>query len=321
MKPLSRRDFIDFSLASSMGASVWRMTRGYRGGFRPARDGTDGASRRYIDDIGFQVFTLRDLLVTNARELFKSLAQVGIKNIEFFDPSTLKDYVPIVRDSGMAPLCTHFMPGYISGNWETATRMGFPPAAGYHFENIIEDCDRNGIRYMGIAIVMPEERETLEHYRRFADRVNRSAEASKSAGIQLYYHNHSFEFEPMAGTTPYDELLKILDPGLVRFELDVFWLTVAGEDPIRWMRKLGERLLFLHLKDLKKGTPVGHYTLAVPRESFVELGSGMIDFKGILTEARKMGIRHAFIDQDHTQMDDKIESVRKSCEYIRALNI
>jgi sugar phosphate isomerase/epimerase len=321
MRSLSRRDFIDLSLASSLAVPFSGFAQGHHEERAPAADGINAAAGRYIDDIGFQVFTLRDLLVYNARSLFRSLSQVGIKNIEFFNPATLNDYVPIVKEYGMTPLCTHFMPGFISGNWESAIKMGFPPPDNYHFDNIIEDCSKNGIKYMGIAIVLQEERETLEHYRRFADKVNRSAEKCKSAGIQLYYHNHSFEFEPMAGTTPYDELLKILEPGLVRFELDVFWLTVAGADPIQWIRKMGDRLLFVHLKDLKKGTPVGHYTLTVPRESYLELGSGVIDFNGILTEARKRGIRYVFIDQDYTQMNDKIESVRKSCDYIRALGI
>ncbi len=321
MKTLTRKEFINLSLTSSLALPII--------GFGCARDKTKvnptveqkQESKRYFDDIGFQVFALRNMLVDNAPPLFKSLAEVVIKNIEFFNPATLNEYVPIVKDCGMIPLCTHFMPGYISGNWETARKMNMAPPDNYFYENIIEDCNKNGIKYMGIAIMLQDDRQTLDDYKWFADKANQCGEKSKSAGIQLYYHNHSFEFEPTRGTTPYEEMLKIFNPELVKLELDVFWVTVAGLNPIYWLQKTGNRLLFLHMKDLKNGTLLGHYNTSIPADSFVELGDGMLDFKSILTEARRMGISYAIIDQDKTQMDDKIASVRKNCEYIKALGI
>jgi sugar phosphate isomerase/epimerase len=321
MKKISRNEFIAISATSPFAALLTRISS-FAGTGSTAMLGAAGlAKRRYIDDIGFQVFTLRSLLTNNARTLFQGLSKVGIKNIEFFDPATLNEYVPIVKDCGMMPLCTHFMPGYISGKWEYARKMGMPPPDNYQYENIIEDCNKNGVKYMGIAIILPEERETLDDYKRFAEMANKRAEQSKSAGIQLYYHSHAFEFEPTGGTTPYEEMLKIFDPELVRLEMDVFWLTVANLDPVSWMQRVGKRLLFLHLEDLRKGAETGQFTFNVPPADFVELGTGMVDFRRILPEARKLGIRYIFIDQDHTQMSDKIESVRKNCEYIRSLGI
>ena len=321
MKTLSRGNFIGLSLTSSLTIPFWGCDGLLNKERNKQKADVTTPQELFIDNIGFQVFTLRDLLVENATTLFRSLADIGIKNIEFFNPATLNDYVPIVRDCGMTPLCTHFMPGYISGKWESARQMGMPPPENYFFENIIEDCNRNGIKYMGIAIILDEERETMDDYKRFAEQVNQCAEKCKAAGIQLYYHNHSFEFEPNGETIPYDVLLNIFDPELVRIELDVFWLTVAGLDPLRWMKKIGNRLLFLHIKDLKEGTPVKNYTFNIPSESFVEIGSGIIDFKQIFTEAGKLGIRYAFIDQDHTQMEDKMESVRMSYKYIEELGV
>jgi hypothetical protein len=194
MGKLSRKDFIVLTTASPFGASLMPSDILFGKENSDGIGKTDSIKKRYIDDIGFQVFTLRDLLVKNAKNLFKSLSEVGIKNIEFFNPATLNEYVPIVKDCGMTPLCTHLMPGYISGKWESATKMGMPPPENYHYENIIEDCNKNGIKYMGIAIMLPEERETLDDYKRFAEKANRFGEKSKAAGIQLYYHSHSFEY-------------------------------------------------------------------------------------------------------------------------------
>jgi sugar phosphate isomerase/epimerase len=75
------------------------------------------------------------------------------------------------------------------------------------------------------------------------------------------------------------------------------------------------------MKDLKKGSKTEVFNFDIPEDSYVELGTGMLDYKSILTEARKVGIQYAIIDQDSTQMEDKIASVRQNCEYIKSLGI
>jgi len=103
--------------------------------------------------------------------------------------------------------------------------------------------------------------------------------------------------------------------------LDVFWVTVGGQDPLKWLQKTSDRLLFLHMKDLKKGSQTGVFNFNIPEDSFVELGTGMLDYKPILQLTRKLGIQYAIVDQDSTQMVDKIASVRQNCEYIKSLGI
>jgi len=320
MKKITRKEFIDLSLMSALavpfiGTEAW-------GKSKPGRISAMGNSvKTYADGIGFQVFAFRDSLLKDAGSLFKSFAGAGIKSIEFFNPARLNEYVPIVKDNGMVPLCTHFMPGYVTGNWTTARKMNMAPPENYYFENVIDDCVKNGIKYMGNAILLDEDRPTLDDYKRFAWKFNKCGEQCRKAGVQLYYHNHSFEFQPMQGTTPYEEMLKIFDKSLIKLEIDVFWLTVAGLNPVVWIQKLADRLIFLHMKDLKKGSKTGVYTFDIPEDSYVELGTGMLDYKAILTEARKAGIQYAIIDQDSTQMEDKIASVRQNVEYIKALGI
>jgi len=249
------------------------------------------------------------------------LAGAGVKNIEFFNPATLNEYVPIVKDCGITPLSTHFMPGYITGNWESARKMNMAPPDRYAYENILEDCNRNGIKYMGVAILLEEDRPALDDYKRFAEKANKRGAQSKAAGIQLYYHNHSFEFKPAEGTTPYEEMLKIFDKELVKLEVDVFWATLGAQDPLQLLQKTADRLLFVHLKDLKKGSVPGVFDFNIPDDSFVELGTGMLDLKSILKKTRELGIRYAIIDQDSTQMKDKIASVKMNCDFVRALGI
>ncbi len=319
MNKLSRKDFIRLSMASSLAIPFIGCT-GKSAGAGKSED-QQSIVKTYTDTIGLQVFAFRDMLVKDAPNLFKSFASAGVKSVEFFNPATLNEYVPIVKDCGMLPLSTHFMPGYVTGNWEMARTMNMAPPDNYHYENIIEDCVKNGIKYMGIAILLEEDRPTLDDYKRFAEKFNACGEKSKSAGIQLFYHNHSFEFEPMQGTTPYDEMLKIFDKELVKLELDVFWITVGGQDPLLWLQKTGDRLLFLHMKDLKKESQTGIFNFNIPEDSYTELGTGMLDYKAILKLTRTLGIQYAIVDQDSTQMTDKIASVRQNCEYIKSLGI
>jgi len=320
-KYISRKEFIRLS---AMGAVAipslgYIGCKGKQAESKP-KDTNDPQEFKYADRMGIQVFGLRELLVENPQKVFKDLAAMGIKNIELFDPATLNTYVPIIKDLGMTALSTHFLPGYISGKWDTVKKIGMAPPADYHFENIVEDCATNGINYLGIAIMMPEERQSLDDYRRFAELTNQHAEISKEAGVQLYYHNHSFEFEPTDGAIPFDEMLKVFDPNLVKIELDVFWTTIAHNDPLSWIDKLKDRLLFLHMKDLKVNTPLDYTVFDVDKAAFLEIGDGIIDFRKILEACKEAGVQYAFLDQDHTALD-KMESVKKSLEYIKRLGI
>lgn len=313
-KSLTRQDFIKLSAFGAMALPLLGL-RCTKPSDSKSSD-TEGPSFKYSDRLGIQVFGLRELLAEDPQKVFKSLAEIGIKNIELFDPATLNTYVPIIRDLGMTPLSTHFLPGYISGKWETVKNIGMTPPAQYTFENIVDDCAKNEVFNLGIAIMMPEERQTMDDYKRFADLVNQHAELSKKAGVQLYYHNHSFEFQPTAGVLPFDQMLQIFDPNLVKIELDVFWTVIARNNPLEWITKLNDRLLFIHLKDLRANTPLDYSVFDVDPAAFLEIGSGSIDYKNILEAAKTAGVQYAFLDQDHTALD-RMESVRVSYEYLK----
>jgi len=331
MHKLTRKEFIQMAAASSVAIPLLGygcVGQGDKSGSSSGQAASssgqaasssenDDVGGTFYDEIGFQVYTLRDLLVENAKTLFKDLADAGIKNIEFFDPLTLNSYVPIVKDNGMNPLATHFSSGYVTGIW----RDDQAPLEGHGFENVVEDCAANGIKYLGVASLTKDEQKSLDAYKRFAEQANVCGEQSKGAGVQLFYHNHNFEFGTMDGTTPYEEMLKIFDKDLVKLELDVFWAAVAGQDPVAWINRIAPWMLFLHLKDLKEGLQLPQFTTDIPPDSFIELGDGIVKLEAILTEAKKAGITTAIIDQDDTQMDDKIASVKKNTAYIKGLGI
>jgi sugar phosphate isomerase/epimerase len=321
-RQISRTEFLKLSAMTSIALPVLGFSCSNKTERQPGHvvDDTNADEVIYSDRLGMQVFGVREMLEKDPRGVFKAIADIGIKNIELFDPATLKTYVPIIKDLGMTPLSTHFLPGYISGKWDTVKQIEMTPPENYNFQNIVDDCVTHGVKNLGIAIMMPEERQSMDDFKKFAEMANTHGEICKQAGVQLYYHNHSFEFKPTEGLIPFDEMLKIFDRDLVKIELDVFWVTIANNDPIAWINKIGNQLLFIHMKDLRPNTPIDYSVFEVDPAVFLEIGDGIINFKQSLEAAKAAGVQYAFLDQDHSAMD-KIESVKKSYTYLKRLGI
>jgi sugar phosphate isomerase/epimerase len=147
--------------------------------------------------------------------------------------------------------------------------------------------------------------------------MNHTGELCKKAGLQFAYHNHAFEFGGKAGERPIDIFKARLDKNLVKLEMDMFWVSVAGHDPLQMLEEWKGRVALLHLKDKEKGTPV-QYTESVAKTAFKEVGSGSLDIPAILKAAPGLGVKHYFVEQDQSE-GDPLDSLRKSFEYLKTV--
>ncbi len=276
---------------------------------------------KYGSHLGIQLYTVRDAFAADPEGTLKELAGIGYKELEFASPDILSKYVPLVNDLGMKVTSTHFLPGFVTGNWEAAGAFGVKKPENYSMENIIEDCVENEVPNLVIAILWPDERKTLDDFKSVAEKANKAGQKCRDAGLQLYYHNHSFEFKPTDGTTPFEAMMSVFDPELVKNELDVFWATVGSQDPVKLMTQYPDRIKMLHLKDLKAGIPGNYTTFDTPKEAFRSVGSGVIDFKKILETAHKTGVRHCFVEQDASTDKEIFQSVADSYNYIQKLGL
>jgi sugar phosphate isomerase/epimerase len=121
----------------------------------------------------------------------------------------------------------------------------------------------------------------------------------KAAGLRLGYHPHGGEFEPLAGGgNGFDILVRETDPSLLFFEMDVFWVVHAGQDPVALMQKFPGRWKMFHLKDMRKGAVTGIFTGQAPITDFVPLGAGRVDWPAVLAEGRKQGVEYSFIEDE-----------------------
>jgi sugar phosphate isomerase/epimerase len=143
--------------------------------------------------------------------------------------------------------------------------------------------------------------------RKAAGDFNAWGKVLHAAGIRLLYHPHGGEFEPLpGGGTGFDILMNETDPNFVSFEMDVFWIAYAGQDPVAQLAKYPTRWKMFHLKDLRKGASTGIFTGHAPIGDFVAIGTGQIDWPAVLKEGRKIGIEYSFIEDESSDPESNV---------------
>ena len=259
--------------------------------------------------VGLQLYTLRDLMDGDPDGTLKKVAEIGYKEVESFGYSdgkyfgkTPADYASLVNGLGMSAPSGHYttgktmpdMKGTLTNDWQRA----------------VDDAATVGQKYMVCAYLFPEERTKIDDYKQFAELFNKSAEVCKTAGIQFCYHNHDFEFKEMDGQLPYDVLLNGTDKDLVKLELDLYWATFAGQDPVALFKKHPGRFPLWHVKDMDK----------TPEKAFAPVGTGSIDFQRIFDAKDTAGMTHYFVEQDVCKLPP-LESIAISYKNVEKLTV
>jgi sugar phosphate isomerase/epimerase len=166
---------------------------------------------------------------------------------------------------------------------------------------VLDEARTLGVQYVGTAWIPHNDGPlTEEGAHRAAADFSAWGRAVRERGLQFFYHVHGYEFQPGAtSAVPMDILMRETPVDAVKFEMDVFWISRPGADPVAWLRKYPTRWQLLHLKDMKKGTPTNVNTgSANPDETEVPLGTGQIDYRGVLRTARDVGVEKYFIEDE-----------------------
>ena len=122
---------------------------------------------------------------------------------------------------------------------------------------------------------------------------------AKAAGLQFAYHNHNFEFKPLAGgKIGYDIILSETDPSLVKFELDCGWMAAAGHDPVEYLTKYPKRYRLLHIKDFHPTEKPSVGLEESERPKAAELGRGHVDYKPIFAAAAKTEVELYYVERN-----------------------
>lgn len=262
---------------------------------------------RYRDEIGIQLYTLREQIKKDVKGTIKAVADAGYKQVEPYGFPDAGEMIQAAKDNGLKVNSSHF-------NWDSVVNpddKGVKP-----FADVLQNAKDAGLTHLVIPYLADKNRNTLDDYRLLCERCNKGAELAKAAGIQLAYHNHAFEFKPMEdGKTGYDIMIEQFSEDM-KFEVDVFWIQVGGVDPVELLNKLKGRVSQLHLKDLNKSVETPNYG-GIPKEAFEELGDGVISWEPILKVAEQTGVDHCHVEQDHSP--HPIKSIQQSMKHLASL--
>ncbi len=256
-----------------------------------------------LKSIGVQLYTVRTVLPKSPAETLNAIRAIGYREIEATFAGFDKIW-PAVQASGLKPVSMHLDARMVTQGGDELSRA-------------IDQVAKYGFKYGVFPYVNPVDRGGPDVMKALAGKLNAAGEKCRAAGMMCAYHNHAFEFESKDGTTLFQVLADNTDKKLVGFELDLFWVSVAGQDPVEMLGKMKGRVPLVHLKDKAEGTPV-MYKESVERTAFKEVGSGVLDWKKLLKQAAAVGVQHYFVEQDQTP-GDPLASLRKSYQYLAPL--
>ena len=222
-----------------------------------------------VQNIGLQLYSLRDETPKDFRGTVEKVAKMGYKGVEFAGYGGLKpsELAQLLRDNGLEVYGTHF---------------GALPKTPAELDAEIEMNLAIGNKYL----VCPwQDMKTHDDALRFAEVMNETAAKLAPHGLRLGYHNHAHEFVVDGGEILMETLLTHAPN--VFAEFDVFWVAYAGYDPVRFIRKYAGRQPLMHLKEL-----------GPDRKANVECGTGVLDFASIITAGLAAGTEHFIVEQE-----------------------
>mgnify|MGYP001765473469 CR=1 FL=1 len=275
--------------------------------------------------IGLQLWSVRNALQADFFGTLDKIAEIGYVNLQI-NPGATAQGLDFGNGITAAQVRKH-----LDRLGLKAVSLHIVPDASTDWERLIADTHTVGATTLACAIAFFTRRqEVLE----FCKDFNQKAELCKKSGLSYYYHNHFHEFQTFKGKTIFDTMIENLDPALVPFELDTYWATRGGADPIELMKRLGKRCDLLHQKDLPAGAkPVNWFdhfgqdrklgldelVETVDDTQFTEVGEGILDIPGFIATARAYcDPKYIFVEQDMSALGE-MESIQVSLKNLKRL--
>ncbi|MCE5344934.1 MAG: sugar phosphate isomerase/epimerase [Bacteroidales bacterium] len=298
----SRRNFLKLSASGVLGAVMLSQYSCKTGSSKaPAVAPVDPKTF----GIGLQLYTIRDAMKNDVPGSLKKVSDMGYKYLELAGYADAKfyGYEPVefkkmVNDLGMEILSSHTQVEAQGITLDNAKKMA-------------EDHAKLGVKYCVQPWVVEEARKTIASYQKMAADWNQVGGIMKENGIQFGYHNHNFEFDTVEGKVPYfDVFMTELDKDLVTMEIDLFWVTKAGQNPVEIIKKYPGRFQLYHMKDMFTKEAPFYTTNGVT--DFAPVGAGVINFKEILAVKDIAGMKYMIVEQDSTKDGLPFEAAKTS---------
>lgn len=256
----------------------------------------------YAQEIGLQLYSLRNEFKTNVPGTLAKIKEWKIKQIEGGGTYGLPadEYKKLLQQNNLQ------MVSYGADFDQLAKDP----------HTIIDNAKVFGSKFIMCAWIPHQEGEfTFDETKKAIDVFNAAGKLMYENGLKLCYHPHGYEFRPYENGTLFDYMVKNTNPKYVNFEMDVFWVKQPGQDPVALLKKYPDRFLMLHLKDRAPGTE-GNQDGRAPDTSNVVLGKGDVGIAAIMKEAKKIGIKYYFIEDESPKA---AEQIPQSLAFLRKL--
>ncbi len=242
---------------------------------------------------GCQLYSVRDQMPKDPKGTMEKLAKMGYKQFESYskDPfwgMSAPEAKAFLKSIGVDMVSTHLGLGDITD--EMAAKAA-----------------EVGLKYLICPAIGPQKGE--EGWKKKADEFNAKGELCRKHGLKFGYHNHSYSFESKDGVVGQDILLAGTDPGLVRFELDIFWIEAAKVSSVEHLTKYKGRYDLCHIKQMISDNPK-------PKQG--NLSDGLIDYARVLGAAKKSGIKYFYVEQEEYPIDS-LTSMEVDAGYMKQL--
>jgi sugar phosphate isomerase/epimerase len=287
-----------------------------------------------LQKIGIQFFSLPKMLDQDLSGSLSMLSKIGYKEVELYGPYPFSTPSAIERWNAVTPSLGFKGSGFFGHSVMDMKKLlqdsGLSvPSMHTDLDTLQTNMDKLaeashvlGNTYVVLPAIPEDKRKTLDDYKKMADAFNRIGKDAKTRGIRFAYHNHGYGWKELDGQIPLELIFSHTDPTLVYFEMDLFWTTAGGADPIALLQKYKGRYRLMHVKDMVK--KVNFSGDGGDSKQWIELfpymttaGNGVLDLKSIITQAKQTGVTHFIVEQD--MVNDPQIALKKSFDYLASL--
>jgi sugar phosphate isomerase/epimerase len=244
--------------------------------------------------IGLQLYTVRDLMDRDVEYTLRQVAAVGYREVEFaglFDEEPRK-VASMLQKVGLTSPASHISLARLRSNLSA----------------VVDEAQALGNRYVVCPSIDAGLRRDADGWRRIAADFDRIGESLQRVGLRFAYHNHDYEFKPLpGGEIGFDLLVAGTDPRFVKIEMDLFWITKGGRDPLEYFARWPNRFPMVHVKDMTGGG------------TMTNVGQGHIDWGRIFAKRREAGIEHFFVEHDSPR--SPMADIQASFDYMVRLGL
>ncbi|WP_158969714.1 sugar phosphate isomerase/epimerase [Paraglaciecola sp. L3A3] len=202
-------------------------------------------------NIGIQLVSVHQQMLKDPAATLRELGRMGYSYVETFvydkgtfygmSPTEFRHLVEANSMQFLGSMTFHDLPA--AEEWQSALQW---------WSNTIDDHVAAGVKYLTTSNNQLKSVTTKAELKRYSDYYNAIGKLCRDKGITFAFHNHADEFALIEGVRIYDYFLQNTHPEYVYYQADIYWMHVAGVNPVDYFKKHPDRFLSWHIKDYKE---------------------------------------------------------------------